>query len=198
MNCDGNKYLSEFGRGQVELVSFTCSVFVVAALAVYWVCRILRERFPVLHAMTLRKTFAGLFLFSSLGTAILHPFGLSTIQDPPEPIVAKDAVQQGLLRASRQTKLRALKEALLEFAARNNGRFPTADQCAALPPELWDVPTEVPFRYRYVPGRKREIANVLVFEPSVFDADQLVLLTDGTIIEMASADLRARLEREAR
>src|SRR5688572_27656881 len=101
MNCGGNRHLSDFGRQQIELVSFTAFTFIVAALSVYWACTILRERFPILSRMTLRKTFAGLFLFSSLGTAILHPFGFSAIRDAPDPVFAKDARQEEFLLGSR-------------------------------------------------------------------------------------------------
>ena len=87
--------------------------------------------------------------------------------------------------AARRQHIEQLRTALLQFAATHGGRFPSRDETAAVPDELWEVPDGGGLRYRYVPGLSGgdEMA-LLACEPELSTGDRLVLMTNGSIVSI--------------
>jgi len=95
--------------------------------------------------------------------------------------------------AERRRGLEQLRQALWQYAATHDGQFPAADD-KAIPSQHWELPGNPGLRFLYVPGRQAEEAGrLLAFEPAVAGDQRLVLLTNGLIGTMASAEIDAAL-----
>lgn len=90
--------------------------------------------------------------------------------------------------------LERLRQALWHYAATHAGRFPAQDD-SALDRRLWDIPGRSGLWFLSVPGRTADQAGrLLVYEPERDDGGgRLVLLTNGLIGTMPTADIEAAL-----
>src|SRR5262249_6527655 len=94
--------------------------------------------------------------------------------------------------ATRRQHLERLRTALWQFAAEHNGRFPTDAQALSIPSEQWEVPETSGMRYQNVQGLAAgKTAAPLVYEPELETDLRLVLKTNGAIVKMRTADIRA-------
>ncbi len=91
----------------------------------------------------------------------------------------------------RREALERLRIALWTYARSHEGRFPIDIDTSGIPEEAWLLPDPSGMRYRYVGGQVADEGQApLAFEPGLFGADRLVLLTDGTILRMTSEEIR--------
>jgi hypothetical protein len=103
-------------------------------------------------------------------------------------------VQTGPTERERENKLIRLRQALWQYARSHNGAFPADQNASDVPRETWQTPDPSGVRYFYVGGRKLEQgAAPLAYEPDLFGARRLVLLTSGEIRDMDNADLERAL-----
>src|SRR5207247_5793218 len=92
----------------------------------------------------------------------------------------------------RRRQLAELRMALWKFAATHEGRFPSESELAEIPDSLWRVPGFEGLRFRYVGGlRAANAGELLVIEPELDPQRRLVILTDGEIINLTTAEIQA-------
>jgi hypothetical protein len=81
---------------------------------------------------------------------------------------------------------------VFSFAATHDGRFPSESELGEIPDSLWRVPGYEGLRFRYVPGRKAAtVGELLVVEPELDPQRRLVILTDGEIATLTTAEIQA-------
>jgi len=97
--------------------------------------------------------------------------------------------------AERRRGLEQLRQALWQHAATHDGSFPVANE-KSLDAKLWDLPGRAGLRFLYVEGGQAEDAGrLLAFEPTVDGNQRLVLLTNGLIGTMTTAEIDAALSK---
>ena len=89
----------------------------------------------------------------------------------------------------RRPALERLRFALWQYAARHEGRFPSeGDQ--AVEQELWQIPGWAGLRFLYVSNQSvDQVGRLLVFEPAQNDDERFVLLTNGFLGSMRTAEI---------
>ncbi len=105
-------------------------------------------------------------------------------------------------RAVRRRALEELRLALLKYAAAHEGRFPdaprageAADVDSGINPELWKIPGETGLSFLSVPGSRGSVeGRLVVYEPSIDGEERLVLLSNGMIGTMRSAEIKTATE----
>lgn len=100
-------------------------------------------------------------------------------------------------RAKRRAALEQLRWGLWQHAAAHDGAFPRQDD-AAIDPALWDVPGWPGLQFLYVADQSVSSAGrLLAFEPEVDGDARWVLLTNGLIGEMRTAEIQSALAEAA-
>ena len=95
---------------------------------------------------------------------------------------------------SREQALERLRFALWNYAATNAGQFPD-ERDPAIGAELWQVPGATGLRYVYCPGKSVEQAGrLLACEPEIDRTNRRVLLTNGMIGSMSTAEIERQLD----
>jgi hypothetical protein len=200
--------LSEFARPRLDTISFFLLGLLLSAGVVMIVWNSLRKDFSWLPRLSYGKACGIVVLWGLLFVVVLTMIsgarelmtpgawekqGLTyRVRDdaPPAPPESR-----GDPLAARREKLAALYQSLLRFADLHEGKYPATKDEAGLTVTEWDVPSLAGTSYIYVPNRESGGPPVpLAFEPEVFDAEQLVLMTDGRIETRRLADLRAAVE----
>ena len=108
---------------------------------------------------------------------------------PPRP-AAQDS------RTTRREALEQLRLALWQFAATHQGKFPTAEN-TEIDAKLWEIPGWPGLKFLYVPERQLEAsgaARLLVFEPALEGDECQVILTNGLLGTMRTAEITADLK----
>lgn len=99
------------------------------------------------------------------------------------------------LEPERQRSLAHLRAELFRYARANEGRFPLNDFLEEIPEKLWEPPSGNGLRYVYRGGlTTNQSGQPLAWEPSAYGEATLVLLTDGEIVKLDSAELLKRME----
>jgi hypothetical protein len=79
---------------------------------------------------------------------------------------------------------------LWQYAATHQGRFPASDD-PAIEESLWQIPGQPGIKFGIVANRRAEDAGqLLVYESTLSGDDRQVLLTNGMIGTMRSAEIR--------
>jgi len=204
--------LTESVTMQLSTISFFLMALLVSALVIKWLWNWLARDFKRLPRVTYRVSLGLVTLWGILFVLVLtmiagarelltpgawqqHGFLYKLDGAPKETEPAVTTEDQQL--AERQEQLRLLKERLWEYAAKNKGRFPESTEGVG-DESLWRTPGAVGLMYRYNSGMSANgSGEVLVYEPGIGDT-RLVLLTDGSIIELEAAALYQRLDKEGR
>jgi hypothetical protein len=98
---------------------------------------------------------------------------------------------------ARRKHFDQLRQALWQYAAMHDGHFPSF--LTDVGGDLWDVPETGGLRYVYVRDRTAaDAARVLVYEPEVDGDQRFVLLTNGDVVSMRSAEIVLLLNTEKR
>jgi hypothetical protein len=116
-------------------------------------------------------------------------------QPPAPPVVADEERPEAV--AVRRLALDRLRAALWHYAQAHEGRFPPDRSAPEIPEETWQVPDPSGLRYLYEGGRAADVgATPLAYEPGIYGADRLVLLTNGEVRRMPLAEIRRALDGE--
>jgi hypothetical protein len=92
--------------------------------------------------------------------------------------------------AERRVALEKLRFALWKYAAAHEGQFPLEGD-SSIDPALWTVPGKPGLQFVYVSRRTADDAGrVLVYEPELAGEERQVLLTNGMIGMMRTAEIR--------
>lgn len=182
------------------------SFFVVSVLACAWLVRVLwsglRRDWPALPALTYRGALAGTLLWGLVFVVVLTMIsGARELMTPGawrksgwtyQLADKKVGSQEPHFRNLRREKLESLRLALLRHAATHGGDFPS--QPAELD-ESWAIPAHPGFDFLYRPGLRADGdgAQILAFEPEIGDDERFVLLANGMIGTMRTAELEAAL-----
>lgn len=191
--------LTDWGALRLSAISFFVVVVLLSALGVRWLWNALAADFPRLPQIRYRTALAAVLLWGLALVVVLTMIAgarelltpgawrsegrLYTVAPPPP------ADPQHLLE--RQDNLNRFKTALLDYAAKNHGRFPPADE-PSLQSAPWQIPGGTGMRYMVLPGRTVENRQIVAFEPALYD-ERLVLWTDGEVAAVTSAELRRQL-----
>ena len=96
-------------------------------------------------------------------------------------------------REARQRGLEQLRTALWQYAAMHGGKFPGADE-PSIETALWDIPGWPGLKFLAVPEcRAESTGRLFVFEPDAEGDERLVLLTNGFIGTMRTAEIKQSL-----
>lgn len=102
----------------------------------------------------------------------------------PPPVAASGT------QADRRAALERLRLALWQYAATHQGRFPASDD-PAIEATLWQIPAQPGLKFTILPDRSAEEAGrLLVFEPDIAGDERLVLMTNGMVGTMPSAEIQ--------
>ena len=114
--------------------------------------------------------------------------------------LADPARQNGeeFLQAARRRTIERLREALLTYAEKHEGRLPAHIFAPDFDSGLWKGLSPDGAWFGFVNGRRFEApAMVIAYEPAAHGARRWVLLSDTSLVEMDSAELEERLKKEA-
>jgi hypothetical protein len=90
----------------------------------------------------------------------------------------------------RKDKLERLRVALWEYAGSHDGQLPPDQAAVEVPAHLWLVPEPHRLRYLYVPGHVAgRGAGPVAYEPDLYRGERFVLLANGDIRLMTSAEI---------
>ena len=96
-------------------------------------------------------------------------------------------------RAARQRGLERLRTGLWQYAATHEGRLPVASE-PSVEAASWEIPGWPGLKFLAVPDRHAEsTGRLFVFEPELDDDERLVLLTNGFIGTMRTAEIKQSL-----
>ena len=201
--------LTDLGRTRLSALSFFALGFLVSAWGIQRLWYLLQRDFPTLPQLTFSAAAGVVFLWGMLFVLVLTMIsgtrelmtpgawekqGLTYKLSDADDAVAGPTPDENLLRR-RKHRLQKLHAALLHYAARHEGHYPSDAEANAIDPEAWMLPGRLGVRYIYFPGRSaKDVANVVAYEPLVYEDPQLVLWTDGRVQPMSVAELEGRLK----
>ncbi len=94
----------------------------------------------------------------------------------------------------RKRHLEKLRTALWYYAATHHGNFPLPEDYAAVANNLWVIPQAAGMRYLYQQGQAANADGaILVYEPELENEERLVLLTNGEIVSLTTAEIVQKL-----
>jgi hypothetical protein len=201
--------LTDIARMRLDAISFFAAGFLASAWGIQRLWNLLQRDFTRLPRLTFKAAAGVVFLWGILFVLVLTmisgarelmtpgawekqgvTFKLASQNTADRPPEKSDALSH-----RREQQLRKLHVALLDYAARHDGRYPPADEIESMDSEHWCLPDRQGGRYLYVPGRSINTpAAIVAYEPLVYDDRQLVLHTDGRIKPMAVHELQIALD----
>jgi hypothetical protein len=200
--------LTDLGRMRFSALSFFAVGFLVSAWGIQGLWNLLQRDFPRLPRLTFKAAAGIVFLWGMLFVLVLTMIsgarelmtpgaweqqGLTYRLSDADNSVATMTRDETLRR--REQHLQKLYTALLHYAARHDGGYPSDAERHAIDPEAWMLPDRPGARYIYVDGRTAsDVASVLAYEPQVYDGPPLVLWTDGRVQSMSVAELESSLQ----
>lgn len=203
--------LTDITRLRLQTISF----FLMGVLASAWVVRvawnILQRDFPRLPQLSYGRSLAVVMLWGLVFILVLTMIsGARELMTPgawerqgwtyrlaDEAPASAAAAEDGQLWAERRAGLAQLGTALLSYAVRNEGYFPSEEDFDALDDDLKSLPGLTGVYYFYVPERvASDVSRILAYEPNVYGDESLVLMSDGLIQSMTPAELREVLDNE--
>jgi hypothetical protein len=185
--------LTDVARLRLEDISFFAFLLLLAALGIRTLWNFLARDFPGWPRLSFLKA---LSLTALLSLAML--LVLVMISGARELLTPGAWFRQASHyrpnetgnRELRQQSLASLRAALLQYAQAHDGRFPPHDYVPEIPGKLWEAPDSTGTRYLYVGGLSLSQTNaLLVCEPPNFGDERLVLLGDGRIQSLKTAEI---------
>ncbi len=197
---------AEYGPSQAAPYLQAISFFIVVLLGCAWAVKglwgVLRREWTALPELTYWRSLSLVVLWGLLFVVVLTMIsGARELMTPGAwqkqgwtYRLAKATPPAGDNESERRRGLERLRQALWQFAALHEGKFPAADD-TLLEDDAWQLPGWPGLRYMYVSGRQAEEAGrLLVFEPSVGESRQ-VLLTNGVIGTLTTAEIEAAVSK---
>jgi hypothetical protein len=197
--------LSNLTRQRIEAISFFFAGFMICARVIQWIWNGLRKDVPILPRLSYGGAVGLVTLWGLLFVLVLtmisgarelltpgawEKAGLTyrLIREPAKP--PADRFDFG-----RYYRLERLAEALREYAAAHDGRFPMTGLSEAVPKDFWVADETSGERFLYVSGQlSKAAARPLAYEPDRGGEYRLVLFTNQTIELMSDEELRRALE----
>lgn len=194
--------LTDVAAARIDALSF----FLVTYLVISWVVKIiwnqLAKSFTSLPILKYRQALGVVFV-----TGLLFYVVLTMISGARELLTPgawekqgtgyrlRDGEVSGMGKFERRQAMMVLKQAIWEFAMKNEGKAPSGPFSGEVNARFWNY-GDGGF-YALVPGVKpgggRE---VMVYEPSTAGGRRFVLLADGSIEDKAEGDLKRELDRK--
>jgi hypothetical protein len=192
---------------RIQAISFFVAVFLLSGWLVKGLGNLARRDFPMLPALSYGRSLALVTLWGLAFVVVLTMIsGARELMTPgawrkqgwtytlanarPDETMSR--------REARQRGLEQLRTALWQHAATHDGKFPEADE-PSIETALWDVPGCPGLKFLAAPDCQAEsIGRLFVFEPDAEGDERLVLLTNGFIGTMRTAEIKQSLaERRA-
>ena len=193
---------------RLQTISFFLAVLLVSALAFRILWNFIQRDFPKLPRMTFLKSLGIVLLWGLLFIIVLTMIsGARELMTPGAwvkqgftyKLAADPKPEEPSSVGVRKKHLEQLRQALWQYAATHDGRFPTPDHSNDIGDDLWNIPETGGLRYLYVRGRKAsDEPALLVYEPELDSEQRFVLLTNGDVVAMRSADIVLLLNGEKR
>lgn len=192
---------------RIQAISFFVAVFLLSGWLVKGLCNVARRDFPMLPALNYGRSLALVTLWGLAFAVVLTMIsGARELMTPGAwrkqgwtyTLASARPDEATSRREARQRGLEQLRTALWQYAATHEGKFPGADE-PSVETELWDVPGCPGLKFLAVPECRAESnGRLFVFEPDSEGDERLVLLTNGFIGTMRTADIKLSLaERRA-
>jgi hypothetical protein len=190
---------------RLQTLSFFLVVLLACSVTFCLLWNWLRRDFPNLPRLTFFKACGVVLMWGLLSIVVLTMIsGARELMTPGAWVkqgffyrLASDAGPEEASAAVRRKHLEQLRQALWQDAATHSGSFPSPGQPGGIGAEMWTVPETGGLRYLYVAGRTAsDDAAVLVYEPELDSEQRFVLLTNGDIVSMRSAELVLLLNSE--
>lgn len=192
---------------QIQAISFFLAVFLLSGWLVKVLGNLARRDFPWLPALSYGRSLALVTLWGLAFVVVLTMIsGARELMTPGAwrkqgwtyALANARPDETTSRRESRQRSLEQLRTSLWQFAATHEGQLPEADE-PSIETALWDVPGWPGLKFLSVPDCRAETTGRLfVFEPDAEGDERLVLLTNGFIGTMRTAEIKQSLsERRA-
>lgn len=195
-------HLSPWVDDRLQALSFFVFATLMVAALVRWLWNTFRRDWPALPVLSYRGALVATLLWGLVSIVVLTMIsgarelmtpgawrkqGWTYRVDQPSP-------PEPHARQQRRERLEALRLALLQHAATHDGKFPTDAKEIS---ESWAIPAHpgFDFLYRPVQTASNQSADILVFEPEVGDPERFVLLVNGMIGTMRTAEVDAILSK---
>ncbi len=200
--------LSDLARMRFQVISFFLLVLFVATWVIQRVWNGLRHDFPRVPELSCKRALGLVTLWGLLFVLILTMIsGARELMTPgawkkqgftyalAEAEGTKDQSREEPLDSQhndvRREAMARLRRALWLYAQNHTGSFPRREDVPEISQALWLVPDTESLRYIYIPGLTRDLGPYpLAYEPGIFGPDRWVLLADGTISQMALAQIQ--------
>lgn len=199
--------LSDMARMRFEAISFFLMGILVSAAVIQGLWNYLRRDFTMLPRLSYGRSLGVVVLWGLLFILVLTMISgareLLTpgawkkdgytykLNEPPSP------ANDDRIEWTRMHRLDQLRSALWKYARDHDSSFPPEQTSSSIPLQQWQVPSPTGMRYLYVPGlTMNQGATPLAYEPEIFGATRLVLLTNGEIVRMSSDELSQALVAE--
>lgn len=192
--------LNDVVRLRLEDISFFVMFLGVSGLLIQFLWNVLARGVPSLPRLPYKQALA-LMVILSLGMLLV----LSMISGARELLTPEAWRRQGSgyrLNApenegARLRNIVALKSALLEYAARNNGRFPAHDWGGEIPQKIWEAENGGT-HFIYLGGFDTNAGAALIAaEPISFGESRYTLTANGEIRKVHSGEIALAMEKGA-
>jgi hypothetical protein len=192
------------GDARLQAISFFVASLLLCAWGVRWLWSTLSRDVPWLPELTYRRSLSLVVLWGLLFVVVLTMIsGARELMTPgawrkqgwtyklaeTEPNTPKNFD----LRVERRKSLERLRQHLWQHAATHQGRFP--DLADSNPDaDLWNIPGAPGLKFILVPNRHAdEAGRLLVCEPELENEERQVLLTNGMLGTMRTAEIHAAM-----
>ncbi len=189
--------LNDVVRLRLEDISFFTVLLLACALGIRFLWNFLARDIPRLPRLGYAKALCLTGLLSLLMLLVLTMIsGARELLTPGawRRQTSEYRLTDAASKPHRRQSLEGLRAALQAYAQSHNGKFPPHDFVAEIPERIWQAPDTAGTRYLYVGGLTLASAtNVLACEPVNFGDQRFVLLGNGEICMLTTAELRRRI-----
>lgn len=193
--------LSKWATQRLDAISFFALIILLSAGATQWIWNSLRKEFPRWPRLTYWRALGLILIWGCLFIVVLTMIsGARELMTPGAwerqgatyrlaDANAKHATSD--VDRERQQRLVELRMALWHYAAIHMGNFPSQEQTTSpIPHVLWQIPDLPNQQFQYVTDQSAsETPELLVYEPELGRPTRLVLMTDGSIVRLSSAEI---------
>jgi len=199
--------LTELGRMRLQNLSFFFVGFLFSAFLIQRLWNYLGRDFTILPRLSYCKALGLTTLWGLLFILVLTMISGARELMTPGAWEKKGATYK-LANAEvpsaaekdrmRRDQIERLRDALWDYARKNDWKFPAASTDPAIPASLWQVPDLSGMNYLYVGGAVAKEGRPLAFEPELFGEYRYVVLSDGQVRRMTGEQLRQALPAESK
>lgn len=183
-----------------QAISFFGMCLLVSAFGVQGLWNSLRGTFPRLPPLSYARSLSLVILWGLCFVVVLTMIsGARELMTPGAwkkqgwTYTLTDATPATTAERRREA-LEQLRNALWHFAATHAGKFP-AESDTAIGQKLWEIPELGGLRFLYVSDRSvEETGRLLAFEPEIDSSERHVLLTNGFLGTMQTAEIERQLQ----